>query len=273
MSTRRLAQVILDPELEKTLRELRRKRREAEISTQANQANQTMEQPETSQRNNEDRAQQYDEDLPIWEYATQRRVGDQSCIRRPPIQANNFEIKSSSISLLSNVTFYGLSHEDPNEHISNFIDVCELSKYNGVSNYAIRLRLFPWTLKDKAKTWFNSLSTGSISTWEEMEAKFLDKFFPPAKTTKHKNDIVNFKQWDQETLYEAWERFKELLRKWPNHGFQLWMQIELFYNGLVFNSKQVLDAAAGGAIMKKKAKEAFQLIEDMAMSAYQFPLR
>src|ERR1700712_1567560 len=121
--------------------------------------------------------------------------------------------------------------------------------------------------------WLNSLPASSITTWEEMKAKFLDKFFPSAKTFKLKNDICNFYQWDQETLYEAWERFKELLRKCPNHGFQLWMQIELFYNGLVFNSKQVLDAAAGGAIMKKKAKEAFQLIEDMAMSAYQFPLR
>src|SRR6195952_2157846 len=103
-----------------------------------------------------------------------------------------------------------------------------------------------------------------------METKFLDKFFPPAKIAKHKNDIVNFNQWDKETLYEAWERFKELLRKCPNHGFQLWMQVQIFYNGLEFSAKHMLDAAAGGTIMKKRAQEAYDLIEDMSMSTYQY---
>ena len=72
-------------------------------------------------------------------------------IRRPTIQANNFELKSITLQLLQGIQFHGLAHEDPNTHILNFLEVCDTVKYNGVSDDAIRLRLFPFSLKDKAK--------------------------------------------------------------------------------------------------------------------------
>lgn len=71
-----------------------------------------------------------------------------------------------------------------------------MSKYHGVSNNALKLRLFPWTLKDKAKAWLLSFPPRTITTWNGMEENFLNKFFPPAKTAKLKSDINNFYQWD-----------------------------------------------------------------------------
>ncbi|XP_060673095.1 uncharacterized protein LOC132803722 [Ziziphus jujuba] len=156
-------------------------------------------------------------------------------------------------------------------HISSFLQLCDMSKQNGVSDDAFRLRLFPWSLRDKAKVWLNSLPAGTITTWDAMEAKFLDKFFPPSKTAKLKSDINNFCQWDQETLYDAWERFKELLRRCPHHGFPTWIQVQIFYNGLDYGNKQLVDAAAGGSLMKKRQSEAFELIEEMAHNNYQYP--
>ncbi len=102
----------------------------------------------------------------IRDYAAPRRVGDLSCIRRPPIESTNFEIKPITISLLNNVQFGGLVNEDPNLHISSFLEVCELFRHNGVSDDAVRLRLFPFTLRDKAKGWLHSLLPGTITTWE-----------------------------------------------------------------------------------------------------------
>ena len=61
-------------------------------------------------------------------------------IRRPAIQANNFELKFISLQLLQGIQFHGLAHEDPNAHILNFLEVCDSMKYNGVSDDAIRLR-------------------------------------------------------------------------------------------------------------------------------------
>ena len=72
-------------------------------------------------------------------------------IRRPAIQANNFELKPITIQLLQGIQFHRLAHEDPNAHILNILEVCDTVKYNRVSDDAIRLRLFPFSLKKKAK--------------------------------------------------------------------------------------------------------------------------
>ena len=85
-------------------------------------------------------------------------------IRRPSIQANNFELKSITLQLLQGIQFHGLAHEDPNAHILNFLEVYDRVKYNGVSDDAIRLRLFPFSLKDKAKHWLISEPSDSITS-------------------------------------------------------------------------------------------------------------
>ncbi|GJV70551.1 reverse transcriptase domain-containing protein [Tanacetum coccineum] len=65
-------------------------------------------------------------------------------------------------------------------------------------------------------------------------SKFINKFFPPSKTTNLRNEITRFQQRFDETFYEAWDRFNDLLRACPHHGFsenQL-LQLDKFYNAL-----------------------------------------
>ncbi|KAL5544723.1 hypothetical protein UlMin_008507 [Ulmus minor] len=188
-----------------------------------------------------------------------------SSIQRPPIQANNFEIKPAIIQMIQNsVQFGGLPNDDPNLHIANFLEICDTFKHNGVTDDAVRLRLFPFSLNSKAKAWLISLPPGTITTWEGLVRSFLTKYFPPAKSAKMRNDITNFFQHDQESLYEAWERFKDLLRKCPHHGLSLWMQVQTFYNGLLSNTQTMVDAASGGAFFNKSPEEGYDLIEVMA---------
>ena len=151
-------------------------------------------------------------------------------IRRLTIQANNFELKSITLQLLQGIQFHGLAHEDPNAHILNFLEVCDTVKYNGVSNDAIRLRLFPFSLKEKAKHWLISEPLDSITSWDDLSNKFLAIFFPPAKAAKLRIGINSFYQYEGESFYEVWERFKDLLRKCPHHSFTKWMQVHHFYN-------------------------------------------
>ncbi|KAL5574105.1 hypothetical protein UlMin_023702 [Ulmus minor] len=192
-----------------------------------------------------------------------------SSIQRPPIQANNFEIKPAIIQMIQNsVQFGGLANDDPNLHITNFLEICDTFKHNGVTDDAIRLRLFPFSLNSKAKAWLTSLPPGTITTWEGLVKSFLTKYFPPAKSAKMRNDITNFFQQDQESLYEAWERFKDFLRKCPHHGLPPWMQVQTFYNGLLPNTQSMVDAASGGAFFNKTPKDGYELIEVMASNNF-----
>ncbi|KAF7810599.1 uncharacterized protein G2W53_037342 [Senna tora] len=207
----------------------------------------------------------------VSDYATPKLDGLQHSIRRPSIQANNFEIKPATIQLLqANGQFGGSPIEDPNNHILNFLENCDTFKHNGVSDDAIRMRLFPFSLRDKAKVWLQSLPEGSITTWEELAQQFLTKYFPPGKTAKMRNDITSFVLLDNESLYEAWERFKELLRKCPHHGLPKWLQVQTFYNGLSSEIRTSIDAAAGGALMSKPVDAAYTLLETMSSNNHQW---
>ncbi|GKC61228.1 NUDIX hydrolase 6-like protein, partial [Tanacetum coccineum] len=68
-----------------------------------------------------------------------------------------------------------------------------------------------------ASRWLRNKPTGSIKTWEDLKTKFLNKYCPPGRTAKKIEEINNFQQEPDETLYHAWERFRELLMKCPQH--------------------------------------------------------
>ena len=84
---------------------------------------------------------------PLNDYIIPSIVDAASSIRRPLVRANNFKIKSTMIQMIqSTVQFSGHVHDDPNAHISNFLELCDTFKINGVSDDAIRLRLFSFSL-------------------------------------------------------------------------------------------------------------------------------
>ena len=84
----------------------------------------------------------------------------------PTIANNNFEIKPSIIQMVQNNQFGGLQGEDPYAHILTFLNVCATFKINGMTDDAIRLRLFPFSVRDKAQLWLASLPNESITTWD-----------------------------------------------------------------------------------------------------------
>lgn len=84
----------------------------------------------------------------------------------------------------------------------------------------VKLKFFPFSLRGKAKTWLYSFGARSIGSWAEMTEAFFNKYFPNHKTMALKKKIVNFAQNKNESLYQTWKRFKELLSSCPHRGFE-----------------------------------------------------
>ncbi|GJV97163.1 reverse transcriptase domain-containing protein [Tanacetum coccineum] len=92
-------------------------------------------------------------------------------------------------------------------------------KFPNVLSTSVKLMLFPFSLEGAARIWLEKEPPRSILTWDDLVSKFINKFFPPSKTTNLRNEITRFQQRFDETFYEAWDRFNDLLRACPHHGF------------------------------------------------------
>ncbi|GJR18940.1 retrovirus-related pol polyprotein from transposon TNT 1-94 [Tanacetum coccineum] len=122
--------------------------------------------------------------------------------------------------------------------------------------------IFPISLPGAASRWLRNKPTGSIKTWEDLKTKFLNKYCPPGQTAKKIEEINNFQQEPDETLYQAWEHFKELLMKCPQHYLTEMQEVILFYNGLDVPTRQILDSR--GVVPTNTAEDAKKAIQEMA---------
>ncbi|CAN6465561.1 unnamed protein product [Victoria cruziana] len=88
-------------------------------------------------------------------------------VMRPHIGAAHYEIKASTINMLP--SFHGLASEDPYRHLDEFLDICATVRISHIEDNSLRLRLFPFSLKEKAKDWLKSLPPSvRIVTWEDL---------------------------------------------------------------------------------------------------------
>nr|GEZ02536.1 reverse transcriptase domain-containing protein [Tanacetum cinerariifolium] len=104
-----------------------------------------------------------------------------------------------------------------------------------------------------------------------MAKMFLRKYFPPSMVTKLRNEITNFYQRPDESLFEAWERYKLSIDRCPNHNMLPVTQIDTFYNGLTLRHRDTINATAGGTFMKRLLKAEMAEINKNLMRVLQIP--
>nr|GEW22356.1 reverse transcriptase domain-containing protein [Tanacetum cinerariifolium] len=97
----------------------------------------------------------------------------------PPILAEQFELKHNLINMMTSYQFFKLEKDDPHDHIHWFNKITSTIKYKDVSNLAIKLMLFPFSLAAAAHRWLEKEPSRSILTWEDLVSKFINGFFPP----------------------------------------------------------------------------------------------
>src|SRR5215203_3024615 len=187
-------------------------------------------------------------------------------IAPPATTAEFYEIKPALLNLVMREQFSGVSTDDAAAHLNNFVELCEMQKYKDIHGDIIKLKLFPFSLRGRAKDWLLSLPKNSIDSWTKCKDAFISKYYPPAKIISLRSSIMNFKQFDNEHVAQAWERMKSLVNNCPTHGLTTWMIIQTFYAGLNFSSRNLLDSAAGGTFMSITLGAATKLLDDMMIN-------
>ncbi|GKB94266.1 reverse transcriptase domain-containing protein [Tanacetum coccineum] len=162
-------------------------------------------------------------------------VGIEDAIVVPAVLANEFELKIELLNFISNSPFFGLDNDDPHSHIKRFYQITQTFKINQVPHDVVKLILFPFSLKGAAETWLENEPPCSITTWDDLVSKFLNRFYPHSKTRELKKEITNFQQ-----------------------------VFNFFYNELSQSDQDSLNTIAGGNLMSKNTQEALTIIENKA---------
>ncbi|CAM8925742.1 unnamed protein product [Rhodiola kirilowii] len=183
--------------------------------------------------------QQHPAQLParrtLGDYTAPRVSGFQSTVAPPGVDNNNWEIKTGLIQMVQNNQFSGRMNEDPHQHLKRFVQMCNTVKTNGVPPESYYLRLFPFSLSDKASRWLDSHAEGTFTTWGKLAEAFLQQYFPPSKTAHFRNKIISFRSMD-----------------------------DTFYQGIDQGMRTLTNQAAGGGLNGVRLEEIYDIIEKAA---------
>nr|GEV85191.1 reverse transcriptase domain-containing protein [Tanacetum cinerariifolium] len=169
--------------------------------------------------------------------------GYREAIVIPEILAENFEIKTNLLQLVQANKFHGFERDNPHTHISNFKRITATLKYRDVSNDAIKLMLFSYSLEGAARIWYEKEPPNSILTWDVSLTNSSTNSSLPLKPPTSKIAC-------------------------PHHGFSKLTQIDTFYNGLNEHDHDSLNAAVGGNLLNKTTREALKIIENKSKVRY-----
>ncbi|GJS43049.1 reverse transcriptase domain-containing protein [Tanacetum coccineum] len=212
------------------------------------------------------------DDQPMWESAKTVTPTPNSSIVQIDVDGN-FVINSTYMKMICKNKFDDYLRANPHDHIREFLAICDMFKYGETQSEAVKLMIFPYSLSDKAKTWFNELNEESITSWDQMRKVFINRFFLPSLFHRLLLEIRNFSQNVCESLTEAWLRLKNMLRKCHGHGLTKGAIIQIFYHGLDEPTQRILDITTGGIFLYKSPNQAFQFLEDKVLFEHYWPIK
>ena len=155
----------------------------------------------------------------------------------------------------------GTSTKDLHAYLTRFLQLCISVRLPCINDEHIKLLLFPFSLGGSATNWLNSHQHHSLTTWEEVKDKFISHFFPKSTVQAIKERIVNFKQALTKSLFDTWERYKALLRGFPCHECNQFMQISMFMKGITNDCRMMVNTSVGENYLNKTTTQVKTIIE------------
>ncbi|XP_042056153.1 uncharacterized protein LOC121800704 [Salvia splendens] len=160
---------------------------------------------------------------------------------------DNVNIPPHYISLVNGGNlFHGRDEEDPVSHLNAFYELTNSHRPPNVEHHRIKRALFPFSLREKARAWYDSLPGYNIATFQELKTLFLLEYNSPMKIEKLREEITSFRQKYDESFAEAWKRFTEMIRKCPSHGLAPGHDLLKFYKGLNNEGTGLVTAGSNG---------------------------
>ena len=163
----------------------------------------------------------------------------------------------------------------PFRHVKVFLDLCDTIANEQVPQDYIRLKAFKWSITGKALAWLESLPPRSITTWQQLYDLFMNKFFPPAKTTELRGLITAYRQLPGESFVETWERYKGLIAKCPTHGQPPYVLQQTFFQGIDASTRARLNLHTACSFIEMDPTEAWALLDKLTNydAMYETPLK
>ncbi|XP_058217607.1 uncharacterized protein LOC131328718 [Rhododendron vialii] len=177
-------------------------------------------------------------------------------------EANNFTVKMHHINMMP--SFYGKDKECPYTHMRAFEELVSTIVSTPAQLESAKLKLFPFSVKDKAKIWLNNMRPQSMANWADLSKAFYMKFFPPHLTKELMNQIQTFKQKEGESFYQYWERYKDLLNSIPHHGLPVFQRVEYLLKGCFPSTRLLMDSMCVGGVMAKTPDAAWDYFEELS---------
>ncbi|CAM8944198.1 unnamed protein product [Rhodiola kirilowii] len=146
--------------------------------------------------------------------------------------------------------FSGRQGESATSHLLRFHGICHNLKPYRVELEDFKLKAFYFSLIDAANDWFLSLPSGSIQTWDQMQRKFLNKYYPAGRAMQVRRQLQDLRQGSNETMYEYVEKFNTLEQSCCNLELPEKLIVEYMLNGLRKLDRKLLAASAGGTLMR-----------------------
>ena len=160
--------------------------------------------------------------------------------------------------------FCGLPHENALSHVKAVVELCVTQNEHNVGKDAYRMRVFPLTLIDRAKGLLNQLPPKTIHSWEALQTKFFEKYFPINKRLAIEAQINAFQQQETEEFEDTWDRFTHLLQENPAHGFSTTYLSNRFFQSLTKRSKNEVMNAHQRHFLDLTGDVAWKALDDMA---------
>ncbi|KAK1619438.1 hypothetical protein QYE76_024955 [Lolium multiflorum] len=172
----------------------------------------------------------------------------------------DFSLDLSHIAIVEKTPFCGTEKESAVEHMTELSTLSSLFSDDVKKRTYFVAKIFPFSLKDDAKTWYNNLPPNSIKSPKELLDVFFRKYFPASAQHAALQRVYNFDQGDEEKLPEAWARFCSLIRALPDHDLEKHDLLDIFYSGLTIESRAYLDSCAGCVFRKRTPDDAEELL-------------